>query len=81
MTLPSEKPKPPSSLPPLQKLFLLEKKLERGEIDQGLWIAYFPDVPANKVPTCNDCPAFNVCKYNHDLEPIECFSRRERNLK
>ena len=65
----------------LHKLFLLEKKVERGEIDQGLWIAYFPDVPVHKVPSCEDCQAFNVCRYNHDLEPIECFSKRERHSK
>lgn len=70
-----------SSATPLHKLFTLEKRLENGEIDQGLWISYFPDFPINKVPTCEDCEAFDVCKYNHDMEPVECFARRRRHFK
>ena len=70
-----------SSTASLYKLFLLEQKLESGEIPLGMWISHFPDNPADEVPSCRDCEAFNVCRYNHDMEPIECFSRRERHHK
>jgi len=64
----------------LNKLFLLQKKLETGKINQGMWVSYFSDLPADKVPTCEDCPAFKVCPYHHDQEPIECFSTRARHF-
>jgi len=64
----------------LNELFLLQKKLETGEINQGTWISYFSDLPADEVPACEDCSAFKVCPYHHDLEPIECFSKRTRHF-
>jgi len=64
-----------------ERLFLLEEKLESGEIDLGLWILYFPDFPVDRAPYCEDCAVFHCCRYHHDTDPIECFSRPERHLK
>ena len=73
--------KNPQPTAALNKLFLLQEKLETGEINRGVWIIYFSDLPVDKVPGCEDCAAFRVCPYHHDLEPIECFSNRTRHFR
>jgi len=66
--------------PPQNKLSLLERKLDRGEINPGVWRTYFPDLTDGKIPSCEDCAAFEVCIYDHDLEPIACLGKQERHF-
>jgi len=63
-----------------QKFFLLQKKIESGKINFGVWFAHFSNLPVDKIPTCKDCAAFNVCIFSHDKEPIDCFSSPGRHL-
>ena len=62
-------------------LRLLRDKLEAGDINPGLWFAYFPNCQGGKVPTCQDCEAFAVCPFGHDREPVDCFLRPERRYQ
>ena len=56
------------------RLGLLRKKLESGTINPAIWEAYFPNLPADKEPSCQDCEAFGSCPFNHSSDPLVCLS-------
>jgi len=74
-------PQRSSSIESQSSLLILVEKLERGDINYGVWISYFPSYSGDRVPTCEECEAFSVCIYNHDLPPLKCFSKPGRHYR
>jgi hypothetical protein len=59
--------------PEKYSLFQLEEFLDGGAIDPLLWMAYFPDVLATKVPGCEDCAEFKRQMCPGGSDPVDCF--------
>jgi hypothetical protein len=62
-----------------KSLVILREKMESGEINPLAWMWHFSSFPAARVLRCEDCADYEGCEYDHDMAPLDCFSKTDRH--
>jgi hypothetical protein len=56
----------------------IQRFLETGRIDPGIWKNHFPTLLPSKVPSCEECSEFLDRTCAGGREPVECFLLKQQ---